>query len=179
MSRLIHLYLLCLKSEAFEFYKQYEAWCMTHLGVTIKVLHSNQGGEYLDKGWILYLKSRGTEQKLTVHDTPAHNGVAECCNQTIVEQIHTLLHASSLPKFLWGEAVRHVVWLMNTWAPRPWMEKPHLRLPLERNLTLEMSGSGVRLCGYELREVISLEGMSTKVIGLTIQGCTHLLAWHL
>jgi len=24
-----------------------------------------------------------------------------------------MLHASSLPKFLWGEAVCHVVWLMN------------------------------------------------------------------
>ncbi|KIJ29519.1 hypothetical protein M422DRAFT_144074, partial [Sphaerobolus stellatus SS14] len=24
-----------------------------------------------------------------------------------------LLHSSGLPKFLWGEAARHVVWLMN------------------------------------------------------------------
>ena len=85
MSRLTHLYLLCLKSEAFEAYKQYEAWCATHLGVAIKILHSDHGGEYLDKGFTLYLKSRGTEQTLTVHDTPAHNSVAEHYNQTIVE----------------------------------------------------------------------------------------------
>ena len=85
MSRLTHLYLLHLKSEAFEAYKQYEAWCMTHLGVVIKTLHSDHEGEYLDKGFTLYLKSRGTEQKLTVHDTPAHNGVAEHCNHMIVE----------------------------------------------------------------------------------------------
>jgi len=45
MSRLTHLYLLCLKSEAFEAYKQYEAWCMMHLGIAIKILHSNHGGE--------------------------------------------------------------------------------------------------------------------------------------
>ena len=77
MSRLTHLYLLRLKSEAFEAFKQYEAWCMTHLGIAIKVLHSDHGGEYLDMGFILYLKSRGMEQKLTVHDTPSHNGVAE------------------------------------------------------------------------------------------------------
>ena len=85
MSRLTHLYLLCLKSEAFEAYKQYEAWCTMHLGVAIKILHSDCGGEYLDKGFTLYLKSRGTEQKLTVHDTPAHNGVAEHRNRMIVE----------------------------------------------------------------------------------------------
>jgi len=113
MSRLTHLYLLCLKSEAFEAYKQYEAWCTTHLGIAIKILYSNYGGEYLDKGFTLYLKSRGTEQKLTVHDTPVHNGVAEHCNRMIVEQVQALLHASGLPKFLWGEAACHVVWLMN------------------------------------------------------------------
>ena len=30
-----------------------------------------------------------------------------------MERIHALLHASSLPKSLWGEAACHVVWLMN------------------------------------------------------------------
>ena len=46
-----------------------------HLGIAIKVLHSDCGGEYLDKGFVLYLKSRGMEQKLTMHDTPSHNSV--------------------------------------------------------------------------------------------------------
>ena len=110
---LTHLYLLCAKSDAFDSYKEYEAWCSKQLGVLIKILHSDWGGEYLDKAFILYLKRKGTVQKLTVHDTPAHNGVAKCCNRTIVELIHALLHASSLPKFLWGEAAHHIVWLMN------------------------------------------------------------------
>ena len=33
----------------------------------------------------LYLKSRGTKQKLTVYDTPQHNGIAEHLNQTVIE----------------------------------------------------------------------------------------------
>jgi len=53
------------------------------------------------------------EQKLTMHDTPSHNSVAECHNCTIMEQVCALLHASGLPKSLWGEAACHVVWLMN------------------------------------------------------------------
>ena len=113
MFQLTHLYLLCLKSEAFEAYKQYKACCATHLGVAIKILHSNHGGKYLDKGFTLYLKFRGTEQKLTMHDTPSHNSVAEHHNHMIVEQVYALLHASGLPRFLWGEAAHHVVWLMN------------------------------------------------------------------
>ena len=48
-----------------------------------------------------------------VHDTPAHNGVAERQNCTIVERIRALLHVSGLPKSLWGEAACHVIWLMN------------------------------------------------------------------
>jgi len=66
---------------------------MTHLGIAIKILHSNHGGKYLDKGFTLYLKSRGTEQQLTIHDTPAHNSVAEHRNCMIVEQVCILLHA--------------------------------------------------------------------------------------
>jgi hypothetical protein len=113
MSRLTHLYLLRAKSDTFATYKEYEAWCKTQLDAQIKVLHSDRGGEYLDKEFIQYLKKHGTQQKLTVHDTASQNGVAERRNRTIVERIRALLHASGLPKFLWGEAARHVVWLMN------------------------------------------------------------------
>ena len=50
---------------------------------------------------------------MNIHDTPQHAGVAKQCNCTIGEQIQALLHASGLPKFLWGEAAHHVVWLLN------------------------------------------------------------------
>jgi hypothetical protein len=52
-------------------------------------------------------------QKLTVHDTPEQNGVAEVLNCIGLERTRAILHASGLPKFLWGEALRHVVWLKN------------------------------------------------------------------
>jgi hypothetical protein len=59
--------------------------------------------------------SKGTTQKLTIHDTPLHNGVAEHRNHTIVERIRAfrLLHATRLPKTLLGEAAHHIVWLLN------------------------------------------------------------------
>jgi hypothetical protein len=59
------------------------------------------------------LKSRGTEQRFPVHDTPVHNGIAERRNGTILERIRAVLHASGLSRNLWGEAAHHVVWLMN------------------------------------------------------------------
>jgi len=77
------------------------------------MFHTDHGGEYLSNEFTSYLKSRGKEQQLTVHDTLQRNGIAERRNKTILGRVHALLHASNLPKFLWGEAARHVVWLMN------------------------------------------------------------------
>ena len=77
------------------------------------MLHLDQGGEYLGNEFVMYLKRQGTAQRLTAHDTLQHNSIAERLNRTILERIRALLHASSQPKFLWGEAARHVVWLKN------------------------------------------------------------------
>jgi hypothetical protein len=55
-------------------------------------------------------------RRLTVHDTPQLNGVAEHLNRTIVERIRAFTHSSGLPKFLWGEALRHATWLKNRTA---------------------------------------------------------------
>ena len=87
MMHLTHLYLLWAKSDAFQTYKEYKAWCQTQLDASIKVLHSDRGEEYLDKESILHLKKQGTNQKLTIHDTPSQNGVVEHRNCTIVECI--------------------------------------------------------------------------------------------
>ena len=53
------------------------------------------------------------EHWLTTHDTPQHNGVVESLNRWLLECIHAMIHESWLPKFLWGEAIGHVVWLKN------------------------------------------------------------------
>jgi transposase InsO family protein len=88
-THLTHLYLLQNKSDAFTSYKDYEAWCDTHLDARVKILHSDRGGEYLGKEFTLHLKSKGTAQKLTVHDTPQHNGVAERCHVAHSEPLIT------------------------------------------------------------------------------------------
>ncbi|THH04628.1 hypothetical protein EW146_g10132 [Bondarzewia mesenterica] len=82
--RHIHLYLLRCKAETFMAYKSFEAWCRTHKDAAIKILHSDRGGEYLSTEFVSHLAAAGTQQKLTVHDTPQHNGVAEHLNLTIM-----------------------------------------------------------------------------------------------
>jgi len=112
-TQITSLHLQKSKDEAFDTYKDFKSWCETQFSKKIKLLYSDHGGEYLSNAFQSYLKSKGTTQKLTVHDTPQHNGVAEQHNRTILEHVHALLHACGLPKNLWGEVVQHVVWLMN------------------------------------------------------------------
>jgi hypothetical protein len=82
-----------LKSEAFDAYKAYEAELLRQKGIQIKKLFSDRGGEF-------------------VHDTPEHNGIAERLNRTLLEKVRAMLHASGLPKFLWGETVKHAVYVV-------------------------------------------------------------------
>ncbi len=90
-------------------YKAYKACIRTQHKCPVKILHSDRGGEYIDKAFILHLKNAGTARKMTVHDMPQHNGVAERYNHTVIEKVRAMLHSSGLPCFLWAEAVRHAV----------------------------------------------------------------------
>ena len=112
-TRYTTLYLQKTKAETFASYKSYEAWLATQFNAKIKHLRSDCGGEYLSNEFSQHLKSKGMEHRITVHDMPEHNGMAERLNRMLIERVHAMLHASGLPKNLWGEAVMHVTWLKN------------------------------------------------------------------
>ena len=103
-SRYTNIYFLHTKDETFNAYRTYEAWLSNQYNTKVKTLRSDQGGEYLSVEFSAHLKKAGTIRKLTVHDTPEHNGVAERLNRTLLEKVRAMLHESDLPKFLWAEA---------------------------------------------------------------------------
>ena len=76
-SRLTYLCTLRQKSKTFVAYQQFEAWLDRQLVAKVRMLHSDRGGEYLGNEFVMYLKRQGTAQRLTAHDTPQHNGIAE------------------------------------------------------------------------------------------------------
>ena len=69
--------LLFVKSNTFSVYLEFESWLKIQHGTSIKWLHSNCGGEYLSNEFSCHLNHSGMERKLTTHDTPQHNGIAE------------------------------------------------------------------------------------------------------
>jgi len=107
------LTMLCTKDETLEAYKAYAVWMYMQHGVQIKRLRSDRGGEYTSNEFTKFLTEQGTECRLTMHDTPQHNGVAESLNRHIMECVHACLIQSGLPKSLWVEAVNFVIWVKN------------------------------------------------------------------
>jgi hypothetical protein len=107
-----------VKSETFAHYKSFEAWCKTQFNASIKTLHSDRGGEYMSIAFDSHLAKKGTTRIAAPHDTSEYNGVSERLNRTVLERTRAFLHASGLPKFLWSEAISHVVWLKNRTTTR-------------------------------------------------------------
>jgi hypothetical protein len=70
----------------------YKAWAENQLSHTIKCLHSDHGGEYVNNNPKHILQEAGIEHKLTVPHSPQQNGQAECFNCTIMEKASAMLH---------------------------------------------------------------------------------------
>ena len=112
-SRFTRLTPLRTKDQTLDAYKSFASWAHTQHGVKIKRFHTDRGGEYTGDAFTKFLEGEGTERRLTTHDTPQHNGVAEALNRRLMERVQALLIQADLPKFLWAEAVQFVVWLKN------------------------------------------------------------------
>ena len=98
-TRKISVYFLKTKGECFEKFKHYMALAEKQTGKDLKVLRSDNGGEF-------------ARQTLTPY-TPQQNGVAERANRTIVEIARSMLHAQNIGFELWAEAVSYAVYIHN------------------------------------------------------------------
>ena len=79
----------------------------------LKVLRSDNGGEYLSSEFRDYLSREGIRHELTIPKTPQQNGVAERMNRTLVESVRSMLIDAHLPHKFWAEALSTAVYLRN------------------------------------------------------------------
>lgn len=112
-SRKLWIYLLAAKSEVPAKFKAFKAMVELESGHKIKILHTDNGGEYMSNAFQEYLTDCGIHHSLTIPHTPQMNGIAERVNRTIVEGIITVLSASGLPNDMWGEAAYYVTAVKN------------------------------------------------------------------
>ena len=79
----------------------------------IKVLRSDQGGEYSLRAFKNYCKSNGIQQKFIVPHTPQKNRVVERKKKTLVECAHSMLQGKNISNGFRAEAINIVVYLKN------------------------------------------------------------------
>jgi hypothetical protein len=90
-SRKTQVYLLKAKGKAFEKFKQYKALVENEIGHKIKVLHSDNGGEF-----VAFLVECGIQRQTNAPYSPQQNGVAERANRTIMECARSMILAQGL-----------------------------------------------------------------------------------
>ena len=91
----------------------------------MKILRSDQGGEYKLGDFIKYCKDHGIVQKFTVLHTPQQNGVVERKNKTLVECACSMMKGKNLSNYFLAKAISTVVYLKNRIPTRCLVHKTH------------------------------------------------------
>src|SRR5579875_1494527 len=112
-SRKIWVYPIKAKSECFEKFKEFKALVEKELEAEIKVLRSDNGGEYTSNAFEAFLKHEGIAHQTSTPHTPQQNGVAERANRTIVEMARSMIYGQGLGLEFWAEAVKNAAYIRN------------------------------------------------------------------
>lgn len=112
-SRKIHLSFLKSKAETRQALIDYITLVERQLECTIRVIRSDQGGEFNSKELKQYFASKGIEHHETPADSHAQNGRVERAHLTILNSVRTLLFDSKLPDEFWAEAASYASYTRN------------------------------------------------------------------
>jgi transposase InsO family protein len=96
-SRMMWLTLLCTKDEAAEAIRRFTAAAEMESGQRLRILRTDQGGEFTSTKFAAYWADRGTGCHLTAPYSPQQNGVVERRNQTIIGMARSMLKAMGVP----------------------------------------------------------------------------------
>jgi hypothetical protein len=111
-SKYTQVYFLKSKDQVLEKFKEFVSYVNT-LGKKVKVLRSDNGGEYCSKAFKDYLKEHGILHQTTVPYNPEQNGTAERMNRTLLEAARSMMYHAGMPKEFWAEAVNTAAYTRN------------------------------------------------------------------
>lgn len=121
-SRFGYVYLMNEKSLSLEKFKIFKTEVENQCGTKIKIVRSDRGGEYYGRHgetgqymgpFAKYLEECGIISQYTMPGTPEQNGVAERRNRTLMDMVRSMMSHSKLPDFLWGEALKAAMYILN------------------------------------------------------------------
>jgi len=90
-SRKTWIYLLKSKDEVFHYFKIFKAFVERYSGKLIKMMRSDEGGEYKSNEFKRHCEELGLQHNITCPYTPQHNEVAERNNRAIMDMARSML----------------------------------------------------------------------------------------
>ena len=96
------VYSLKTKDQVFECFKEWQAEVENFTSRKVKVLRTDNGGEFISKASKAHLKACEIRHELTIPKTPEQNGAAERLNRMLVETTRAMLLDANLPQVLGG-----------------------------------------------------------------------------
>jgi transposase InsO family protein len=110
-SRKTWIYFLKAKSEVFKRFQEFKALVENKTGKKIKVLRSDNGGEYASTKFVDFCTQAGIRRQMTVPYKPQQNEVAKRKNMAITGAPRSMLHDHALNLYLLDEASVVAVYL--------------------------------------------------------------------
>ena len=163
-SGFVQAYLIKKKSEVFGFYRLFAAFIKNQTGLDILTLRSDGGKEYDNNEFTIHLNERGGKHEMSCPYTLTQNGVSERANRTIMEAAHSMLHSANAPLWLWGEAIKYAVFILNR-IP----SKEKLKTPFELLFHIKPNVANVKIFGSRTF-VLDLMTDRRKIDGKSLEG---------
>ena len=101
------------KGEVLQLFVKWKRNLERSTGRKVKVLRSDNGGEYKSDPFLQLCLDEDIERHFTVRETPQQNGVAEMMNRTLLEKVWYMLSNAGPSKKFWAEALAYVCHLVN------------------------------------------------------------------
>lgn len=147
-SRYLTTRFLQKKSEVFNEFLKYKTGAENALGLKLKAIQSDNGGEYVNHKFQEYTSRNGIIHRKTVPYCPQQNGIAERANRTLSEMATCMLIQAGMPKKFWAEAVNTACYIRNR-CPNSAIK---FKIPLEM-----WKGKEIRVGEYDCMKVFGCQ----------------------
>lgn len=112
-TRVTWLWIMKSKGDVAVIFQKFCKMVETQYKTQVRVLRSDNGGEYMGSDLKAFMEARGIVHQTTCPYTPQQNGVAERKNRHLLEVVRASLIGAHMPSSYWGEAITYAVHTVN------------------------------------------------------------------
>ncbi|CAN1282367.1 Retrovirus-related Pol polyprotein from transposon TNT 1-94 [Linum perenne] len=146
-SRFTWVFFLAKKDECLPKLIDFAQQISNSLGLKIKAIRSDNGGEFTSFKFESFCTSLGIQHFVSAPRTPEQNGVVERKNRVLLDLSRTMLLDCNTSKRFWAEAVSTACYILNRTLIRKGLNKTLIRKGLNKT-PYELLKNKIPLIGY-------------------------------